>query len=315
MYSPRKKTPDDDCLNTPLYSPQRTATGSQILNESPSTLQAGQRRQADVNGRTRTPPSPVIFESWRISTNDTTEIILPATLKRYGIDALWESFSLWLVCDDMEIEFGMAEKPSILFKQLRKDGKDPMFMLRRKGSLLDLNPKRAPPERPLTTKSGIDKALPRLPSNSQRSIQEDMDMSNSFSSLLHPLISNDENGHERVKQQYRFLHNGLEDDLGSLDHQVVTLPLASDSYSEQGNPDANPDLTHNLKEDNEPPQRHTELQYTSQPISDASPRLPSFGDLQVDFSELEIRFAEGVAGFMPGDVEGVEGSTVLLPAG
>lgn len=322
MRSPRRKVADDERLKTPLQSPLGSAPAFHTLKESPSMLQASQRRKTDENGRAGIPPSPDIFESWRISANDTTETILLAAVEKYGIDAPWQSFSLWLVCDDTEIQFGMAERPSILFKQLRKDGKSPMFMLRRKEPSLDFNPKRAPPQRPPTAKTGVDKPLPWLPNNPELSVHEDVVVSPSNPPHMPSL--DDLKGHNQVEQQHDMPLNGTEkqansDPLsGGLDHQGVSVaedlfsgssspPVSnpedevqtSPQYSftqgttrKQGNPDTPPDQSHNMGKHDEAPQRYTEIQYTSQPISEASPRLPSFGDLQVDFSELETRFAE-----------------------
>lgn len=57
--------------------------------------------------------------------------VLPAALKKYNINAPWEQYALYIVYGDQERCLGMTEKPLILFKQLDKEGKKPMFMLRK----------------------------------------------------------------------------------------------------------------------------------------------------------------------------------------
>ncbi|KAH7413235.1 prion-inhibition and propagation-domain-containing protein [Cadophora sp. MPI-SDFR-AT-0126] len=72
-----------------------------------------------------------IFKSFRVSMEDPCWKVLPAALKKYNINAPWEHYALYIVYGDMERCLGMEEKPLILFKQLDKMGKKPMFMLRK----------------------------------------------------------------------------------------------------------------------------------------------------------------------------------------
>ena len=57
--------------------------------------------------------------------------VLPAALKKYQINAPWDQYALYIVYGDQERCLGLDEKPLILFKQLDKEGKKPMFMLRK----------------------------------------------------------------------------------------------------------------------------------------------------------------------------------------
>jgi len=57
--------------------------------------------------------------------------VLPAALKKYNINADWRQYALYIVYGDQERCLGLEERPLILFKQLDKEGKKPMFMLRR----------------------------------------------------------------------------------------------------------------------------------------------------------------------------------------
>lgn len=77
------------------------------------------------------PSSLDIFKSFRVSIEDPTYKILPAALKKYNIIAPWEEYALFIVYGDEERCVAMDEKPLLLFKQLDKEGKKPLFMLRR----------------------------------------------------------------------------------------------------------------------------------------------------------------------------------------
>ncbi|CAH0044155.1 unnamed protein product [Clonostachys solani] len=72
-----------------------------------------------------------MFKSFRVSMDDPCHKVLPAALKKYQINAPWDQYALYIVYGDQERCLGMDEKPLILFKQLDKEGKKPMFMLRR----------------------------------------------------------------------------------------------------------------------------------------------------------------------------------------
>ena len=62
---------------------------------------------------------------------DPCEKVLPAALKKYNIQADWKNYALYIVFGDQERCLGLKEKPLILFKQLDREGKKPMFMLRK----------------------------------------------------------------------------------------------------------------------------------------------------------------------------------------
>jgi hypothetical protein len=57
--------------------------------------------------------------------------VLPAALKKYNINADWRHYALYIVYGDQERCLGLDERPLILFKQLDKEGRKPMFMLRK----------------------------------------------------------------------------------------------------------------------------------------------------------------------------------------
>jgi protein STE50 len=64
--------------------------------------------------------------------------VLPAALRKYNIQADWRQYALYIVYGDQERVVGMEEKPLALFKDLEREGKKPMFMLRKlTGSAVD----------------------------------------------------------------------------------------------------------------------------------------------------------------------------------
>jgi len=76
------------------------------------------------------PGSVEIFKSFRVSMEDPTSKVLPAALKKYNIKQPAEAYNLFVVYGDVERCLELDEKPLPLFKQLDKEGKKPMFMLR-----------------------------------------------------------------------------------------------------------------------------------------------------------------------------------------
>lgn len=93
------------------------------------------RRETPVPDTPSTSNASVeIFKSFRVSLEDPCYKVLPAALKKYQINAPWDQYALYIVYGDQERCLGMDEKPLILFKQLDKEGKKPMFMLRKTNS-------------------------------------------------------------------------------------------------------------------------------------------------------------------------------------
>lgn len=94
--------------------------------------QPPRRRETPVPDTPSTSNASVeIFKSFRVSMEDPCYKVLPAALKKYNINAPWDQYALFIVYGDQERCLQMDEKPLILFKQLDKEGKKPMFMLRK----------------------------------------------------------------------------------------------------------------------------------------------------------------------------------------
>jgi hypothetical protein len=80
-----------------------------------------------------TPPAnnTTPFKSFKVSMEDPCHKVLPAALKKYNISANWKEYALYIVYGDEERCLELDEKPLILFKQLDREGRKPMFMLRK----------------------------------------------------------------------------------------------------------------------------------------------------------------------------------------
>lgn len=100
-----------------------------------NSTQPPRRRETPVPDTPSTSNASVeIFKSFRVSMEDPCYKVLPAALKKYNINAPWDQYALYIVYGDQERCLQMDEKPLILFKQLDKEGKKPMFMLRKTNS-------------------------------------------------------------------------------------------------------------------------------------------------------------------------------------
>ena len=134
---------DENLPHTSYASTTSTVNGDRGLDRSgptptpSSSRPRGHSREQDdppqSGGRdvTSSAPSVEIFKSFRVSMDDPCYKVLPEALKKYHINADWRQYALYIVFGDQERCLGLEEKPLILFKQLDKEGRKPMFMLRR----------------------------------------------------------------------------------------------------------------------------------------------------------------------------------------
>ena len=134
----------DDRSSHGTYSSEATLVDRNASNPTPTPSSAGRRQPHPQQSQTalrdptqqqEDPPSAEpdvqIFKSFRVSMEDPCYKVLPAALKKYNINADWRQYALYIVYGDQERCLGMEEKPLILFKQLDREGRKPMFMLRR----------------------------------------------------------------------------------------------------------------------------------------------------------------------------------------
>lgn len=111
----QQQTPNPDDRDPPLSGDSSTMNASSSTSAStPSTN-----------------PQVEIFKSFRVSIDDPCHKVLPVALKKYNITADWRQYALYIVHGDQERCLGLNERPLILFKQLDKEGRKPMFMLRK----------------------------------------------------------------------------------------------------------------------------------------------------------------------------------------
>lgn len=118
--APSHRDRDRDRDREPPLSGGRNAETASI---APST--AGTARGESSN------PQVEIFKSFRVSIDDPCHKVLPVALKKYNITADWRQYALYIVHGDQERCLGLNERPLILFKQLDREGRKPMFMLRK----------------------------------------------------------------------------------------------------------------------------------------------------------------------------------------
>ena len=90
----------------------------------PTSATGGSGSSADT-------PSVEIFKSFRVGLDDPCHKVLPAALRKYNIQADWRQYALYIVYGDQERCVDLDEKPLALFKDLDREGKKPMFMLRK----------------------------------------------------------------------------------------------------------------------------------------------------------------------------------------
>ncbi|KAJ4990805.1 SAM domain-containing protein [Stagonosporopsis vannaccii] len=101
--------------------------GSSTNNNNNNSLQPSSSSQQAPSSN----PQVEIFKSFRVSIDDPCHKVLPVALKKYNITADWRQYALYIVHGDQERCLGLNERPLILFKQLDKEGRKPMFMLRK----------------------------------------------------------------------------------------------------------------------------------------------------------------------------------------
>ncbi|KIH92160.1 MAPKKK cascade protein kinase regulator Ste50 [Sporothrix brasiliensis 5110] len=121
-------------------SDQPTPSGRSTFAESDHAYNSSSRDKHTGAPRRMQTPAPdtpgsnasvEIFKSFRVSMDDPCYKVLPAALRRYQINAPPDQYALYIVYGDQERCLALNEKPLILFKQLDKEGKKPMFMLRK----------------------------------------------------------------------------------------------------------------------------------------------------------------------------------------
>jgi hypothetical protein len=76
------------------------------------------------------PPPIETLKAFRVGLEDPCYKVLPAALRKYNIAADSRLYNLYVVYGDIERRINPEEKPLAIFKDLDREGKKPMFMLR-----------------------------------------------------------------------------------------------------------------------------------------------------------------------------------------
>jgi hypothetical protein len=113
-----------------------------LRNSYLGQLSVIQRRQA-ASGQPSM-PSSIFPESdagassaesiYRISMDDSCYKAIPLALKQHGLTGRLTDYRIWIVYGDVERCVGLDEKPLLLFKRLKEEGKEPMFILRKQAT-------------------------------------------------------------------------------------------------------------------------------------------------------------------------------------
>ena len=113
-------------------------SGETPAESHPNTQPSNENLRVLTIESTSSGPSVEIFKSFRVGLEDPCYKVLPAALRKYNIQGDWRQYELYIVYGDQERVVGMEEKPLALFKDLEREGKKPMFMLRKlAGSAVD----------------------------------------------------------------------------------------------------------------------------------------------------------------------------------
>ncbi|KAK2748168.1 Adaptor for signal transduction [Myotisia sp. PD_48] len=149
-YSREQPVSNSNAIRT-IYDHPEESQSSQRQERSNNTTQPASSTRPEYpspsaggsTSNSRNPPEPSsgpsveIFKSFRISMDDPCYKVLPNALKKYNIHEDWRLYALYIVHGDQERCLGLEEKPLILFKQLDRDGRKPMFMLRKHAQMVD----------------------------------------------------------------------------------------------------------------------------------------------------------------------------------
>ena len=117
--------------NTSTLIPSREMSASVPPQSSAGGGRSKESKENKDTSADAEDPSVQIFKSFRVALDDPCWKVLPAALRKYNIQADWRQYALYIVYGDQERCVGLEEKPLALFKDLDREGKKPMFMLRK----------------------------------------------------------------------------------------------------------------------------------------------------------------------------------------
>lgn len=98
---------------------------------TPSSSSTSTSTSSTTNNAASSSSSSDPFKSFRVGLEDPCSKVLPAALKKYKINDDWREYSLFICYANEERCLGLDEKPLLVFQELQKQNKSPVFMLRR----------------------------------------------------------------------------------------------------------------------------------------------------------------------------------------
>jgi hypothetical protein len=132
------RTDADEDLDSNESSHHSSRASETPAESHPNTRPSNENLRVPAIERTSSTPSIEIFKHFRVGLDDPCYKVLPAAMRKYNIQADWRQYALYIVHGNQERVVGMEEKPLALFKDLEREGKKPMFMLRKlAGSAVD----------------------------------------------------------------------------------------------------------------------------------------------------------------------------------
>ncbi len=110
-----------ELISPNIAKPRERQPASQTLQKVPY------RHRRSLQNRSASCTSKVVS----VQSSPFVSLMYLQALKRYNITDDWREYALYIVHGDQERCLGLEERPLLLFKQLDKEGRKPMFMLRR----------------------------------------------------------------------------------------------------------------------------------------------------------------------------------------
>lgn len=144
--SSRSQTPNHQNLLPTLTESQPARLPAPPRPPPPGTLSSRGRDRSDDGSTTPSTTSSTTtlfssasaasnasidaFKSFRVGFDDPCSKVLPAALKKYKINSDWRDYSLFICYGETERSLGLDEKPLLVFQELQRLHKNPVFMLR-----------------------------------------------------------------------------------------------------------------------------------------------------------------------------------------
>ncbi|ORY76021.1 hypothetical protein BCR37DRAFT_383572 [Protomyces lactucae-debilis] len=114
-----------------LPPPPRPPPPGSSYSASPNSTPSSSSKRAEEHAAAASAAAMDAFKSFRVGLDDPCSKVLPAALKKYKINSDWREYSLFICYQDQERCLGLDEKPLLVFQELQRANKSPVFMLRK----------------------------------------------------------------------------------------------------------------------------------------------------------------------------------------